>query len=1258
MTATINSLNPKVTLDGTEILEISEGGTGSFNTSISRILAYVRANSLQAPNAAMVSDGSGIIVSSVTTADEIGFVNGVTSAIQPQIDAKEDSANKGVANGYAPLNASSLVPIANLGTGTPDGTQFLRDDGTLAVPPSGPHDLLSITHPDTLASAVTEGGVVVGTDGFGGIRWTQLLIGPAGTVFTSDGVNANWQTPASSGHIIQNEGVDLPEQPRLNFTGNRVFAINNTFDNRTDVFIDAENTWKRSAELVATTNIATLSGEQTIDGVLTTFDRILLVGQTDQSENGVWITQGAGAWTRPGDFNATSVDFLAGAVIVITQGLVNKDTSWQLTTPAPIVIDTTDLVFLPYGIAGGENIASGPGIINWYDSVDAVTKLMQFKTMTVTQGIKITLASSTAVQLGVEIPDGQILIGDAGTNGLPQTVSGDATMSSTGVVTLDASIARNTDNLSFFANTTSAQLAGIIDDETGGGPLVFAGNPTLQETVTVVAEGLTADVDVRTYDGGGNGANFIGRSANGTIASPLVTALDDTLFDLTGYGWDGDVVAAWRRGGAVQIAADDDFSATSTPGRYSIFLTPTGSVNPTIRYKLSSDGEHDFIQGNVVGFNATDITNKIDANQVHIQVQNTSGAVLAKGDAVREDTWNVGLGRANVVLADANDPTPALGIVEEDISNGQTGLIVETGNLEDFDTSAFSTNQTIYLSTSGTTGNTLTNVRPTGTASIQVLGRIGRANPTNGVLNVFINSRYASLPNIASANFWLGNASGVATAVTMSGDATMDNAGVVTLTLPATVVQTDQTNTYTAGLTQTFPHSATNPGISLGDVAGTPSVLTDGSIWYNSTTNQFFGRANGANVDFGAAAAGVSDGDKGDITVSSGGTVWNIDAGAVGTTEIATNAVTTSELANNAVEGVNIAALAVTAAKIAAGTITSAQLAANSVGISQIGNAAVGTGELVDLAVTAAKIGNGVITATQLAANSVGASQIANNAVGTGELIDLAVSGAKLATNAVTTDKIAGNTITGVKLANATVTGSKMALLTVTSAILGTQAVTADKLATNAVTGTKIATAAVTGAKIAAGTITNANLGNGIVDADVLATNAVTGTKIATAAVTGAKIAALTITNANIANGTIGINQMATNSVGGSQIVAGSVTGGDIAATTITAANISNDTITAAQIATNAITTTELGNNAVNTANITDAQVTLAKMANIGTNSFIGRDTAGTGVPESLTLARATALLNLFTSALKGLVPASGGGTTNFLRADGVWAAP
>jgi hypothetical protein len=68
--------------------------------------------------------------------------------------------------------------------------------------------------------------------------------------------------------------------------------------------------------------------------------------------------------------------------------------------------------------------------------------------------------------------------------------------------------------------------------------------------------------------------------------------------------------------------------------------------------------------------------------------------------------------------------------------------------------------------------------------------------------------------------------------------------------------------------------------------------------------------------------------------------------------------------------------------------------------------------------------------------------------------------------------------------------------------------------------------------------------------------------------------------------------------------------------------------------------------------------VTNAKLANMATARIKGRVTAGTGSPEDLTGTQATALLDTFTSGAKGLAPASGGGTTNFLRADGTWAAP
>ena len=53
-----------------------------------------------------------------------------------------------------------------------------------------------------------------------------------------------------------------------------------------------------------------------------------------------------------------------------------------------------------------------------------------------------------------------------------------------------------------------------------------------------------------------------------------------------------------------------------------------------------------------------------------------------------------------------------------------------------------------------------------------------------------------------------------------------------------------------------------------------------------------------------------------------------------------------------------------------------------------------------------------------------------------------------------------------------------------------------------------------------------------------------------------------------------------------------------------------------------------------------------------------GRVTAGSGAATDLTGTQLTTLVDTFTSSLKGLAPASGGGTTNFLRADGAWAAP
>ncbi len=66
--------------------------------------------------------------------------------------------------------------------------------------------------------------------------------------------------------------------------------------------------------------------------------------------------------------------------------------------------------------------------------------------------------------------------------------------------------------------------------------------------------------------------------------------------------------------------------------------------------------------------------------------------------------------------------------------------------------------------------------------------------------------------------------------------------------------------------------------------------------------------------------------------------------------------------------------------------------------------------------------------------------------------------------------------------------------------------------------------------------------------------------------------------------------------------------------------------------------------------------VTNSKLANMAAATVKG--TIAGGDPADLTQAQLTTLVNAFTSLLSGAVPASGGGTTNFLRADGTFAVP
>ena len=78
----------------------------------------------------------------------------------------------------------------------------------------------------------------------------------------------------------------------------------------------------------------------------------------------------------------------------------------------------------------------------------------------------------------------------------------------------------------------------------------------------------------------------------------------------------------------------------------------------------------------------------------------------------------------------------------------------------------------------------------------------------------------------------------------------------------------------------------------------------------------------------------------------------------------------------------------------------------------------------------------------------------------------------------------------------------------------------------------------------------------------------------------------------------------------------------------------------------------------ISTKFIADNAVTNAKLAQMAADTIKGNSTAGTANASDLTGAQVNTILPVFTSSLNGLAPSSGGGTTNYLRADGTWVAP
>lgn len=109
--------------------------------------------------------------------------------------------------------------------------------------------------------------------------------------------------------------------------------------------------YKQATRVITVANVSLAGGAPNqVDGVnLSANDRILVTGQDDLTENGIYYVKtlgigSSGTWLRSTDTNNTG-ELDAGTIVMVTEGNLYKDTQWKLTSDDPIIIGTTPIVW-------------------------------------------------------------------------------------------------------------------------------------------------------------------------------------------------------------------------------------------------------------------------------------------------------------------------------------------------------------------------------------------------------------------------------------------------------------------------------------------------------------------------------------------------------------------------------------------------------------------------------------------------------------------------------------------------------------------------------------------------------------------------------------------------------------------------------------------------------------------------------------------------------------------------------------------------
>ena len=498
---------------GSEILYYGKGGNGSASSSVLKIGgpgAYLTADTSQTPTGAKTFSTTTLLITG-------GSNTNILST-----------------NGSGAISWIAQASAPNVFTSFTDGTNTAAADTT--------SDTFKLRGTAPLTVVVTNDDATHGDSALFAV--SAASTSAAGVVQLSDSTSTTSSTQAATLTAVKSAydlaAAALPKSGGtmtsfITLHADPTSALHATTKQYVDSLAQGIDV-RASCRVASTANIVLSTGTAlTIDGVVTVAgDRVLVKDQTTTTENGIYVVA-AGAWSRAADADS-SAEVTAGMFTFVSEGTVNADAGFVLTTNDAITLGTTALAFAQFSGAG--QVVAGAGLTKTGNTLDVVGTAGNI----VVNADSINLATVSVVL-------------DAGTPGISHIQS----------ITTD-SYGRVTQTLTANVRSATTSVTGIVQlsDSISTTSSILAATPTAVKSAYDLANAALPK-------SGGTMTGKVTTGAGGaTYASVLlgVSAADPTS-PVSGDLWNNTGAIKFYNGSATKTVAFLDSNITGTAGNVS-----------------------------------------------------------------------------------------------------------------------------------------------------------------------------------------------------------------------------------------------------------------------------------------------------------------------------------------------------------------------------------------------------------------------------------------------------------------------------------------------------------------------------------------------------------------------------------------------------------------------------------------------------------------------------------------------------------------